>query len=94
MGPVIVLNWLSAISALIAAYLWYRASTVTVPPLTAPATGGWQPAQIIVTSKGVDQDPFLTAARSSKLNARAAMAAAIAALLQGVSTLLPLVMAR
>ena len=84
-----IINWLSAVAALVAAFLWYRSSIVSVPPASPPKTG-WAPAQITV-SNGVDsEDPFATAKASSKLNARAAIAAAVAAFLQGVAVLLPL----
>ncbi len=85
-----IINWLSALAALVAAFLWYRASVVSVPPASSPTTG-WAPAQITVSNGTNREDPFATARASSRLNARAAIAAAVAAFLQGVAVLLPLV---
>ena len=85
-----IINWLSALAAMVAAGLWYRASVVSVPPAPSPTTG-WAPAEITVSNGTSSEDPFATARASSRLNARAAIVASAAAFLQGVAVLLPLV---
>jgi hypothetical protein len=89
---IIFLNWLSALAALFAALFWYRASIVSVSPTSPVASGsGMVSAQITVSNGTAIEDPFATAHLSAKWNAHAAKAAAIAAFLQGVATLTPLI---
>jgi hypothetical protein len=78
-------NIASALAAFAAAALWWRASRVMVAPDRKPQPDGWYPASITVDVNGKEIDPFATAIRGSQLNAYAAVAAAVAALSQGLA---------
>ena len=78
-----VCNYTSAASALAAAVLWYRSATVRIPHEDKPGPDGWHPAAIVV-----DESDFIKTAMSQALwSKRAAYAAALAALFQGVALL-------
>lgn len=80
----IACNSVSAVAALVAAYLWWKASRLTVSPDRRPNADGSYSASITYTDdSGREVDPFETAIQNGRLNAKAAMAAAIAALAQG-----------
>lgn len=80
----------AAIAAFVASVLWWRASIAIVRPQESIDRDGWESAQITVehTTTG-PFDPFLTGIEQSRMNKWAAMAASLAALLQGVSLLIP-----
>src|SRR5258708_4980473 len=74
--------WLSAIAAICAAYLWWRASTATVPaPPGTHGVGALLGGYLISMSKGARIDLHATMELQSNYNARAAIAAGIASLL-------------
>ena len=74
----------SAVAAFISAVLWVIAARVRVPHDPKPDKAGWFPAAI-----SVDGDDFIeTVKKQGELNRWAAYAAAVAAFLQGLSTLL------
>jgi hypothetical protein len=82
-----ILNGVSAITAFFAAAYWLRASIVSVSPEdTPPGVAVFS----VEDKNGKVSNPFATALKSSRLNARAAMFAAFAALSQGAA--LPLTM--
>ena len=83
------LNILAALAAFAAAYFWYKASTVSVPP--GKPTGGYQSAQITVIDGLKEEDPFATGAASATINQKAAVCAGISALLQGVAIVCSLI---
>ena len=72
---------MAAIAAFVAAVLWWRASRVVVAP-------GPQSFGLAVGLPGGPMDVIGTAQASARLNAQAAAAAAVAALLQGIGLLL------
>ena len=78
-----VCNISSAVFALAAAVLWYRSATVQVPHEEKPDADGMYPAAIVVD----DNDFIKTAMRQALWSKRAAYAAALAALFQGVASL-------
>jgi len=83
------LSFASAIAAFAAAVLWYRASTVQVPQLDHTEPDGIAPAAI-----DVDGSDFVASAiAQARWNTRGAVAAAIAALLQGIVLLLASIVA-
>jgi hypothetical protein len=72
----IVLNWLAALVAVIAALLWFRSATVNVPANPAPRDeSGMFVEQITVN----ESDFIATAVQQARWNKWAALAAAIAA---------------
>lgn len=76
-------NFASAAFAFVAVVLWYRSATVQVPHEDKPGTDGWHSAAIVV-----DGSNFINTAISQALwSKRAAYAAALAALFQGVELL-------
>ena len=79
-----IANGVSAVAAFTAAFLWWKASRVSVPP----EQHGSLPQLTITALDGTRMNPFATALESSRLNARAAIAAAVAALFQAVALLL------
>jgi hypothetical protein len=82
----IVLNWLAALVAIIAALLWFRSATVKVPANPPPLDeNGMFAAQISVN----DSDFIATAVQQTRWNKWAALAAAIAAACQAVALMLP-----
>lgn len=85
-----VFNAVAALSAFAAAVLWYKASTAVVRPTESVDRNGWISAQVTVDHKETGSfDPFLTGIEQSKWNKRGAMAASVAAALQGIALLLP-----
>lgn len=83
-------NIAAAVAALVAAGLWWKASTVVVRPTEETDRDGWQSAQITVDHESTGPfDPFLTGIKQSQMNKWAAIAASLAALLQGIGLLLP-----
>ena len=84
------LNIVAAVSAFIAAALWYKASVRVVRPSGRADRDGWKSAQITVSHESTGEfDPFATGIAQSKSNKRAAMAAAVSAAIQGIVLLLP-----
>lgn len=84
------INLLSAIAALVAAGLWWKASAVIVRPTEKIGRDGWTSAQITVEHESTGPfDPFLTNIKQSQMNRYAAMAASLAAFLQSVGLFLP-----
>ncbi len=79
--PSTVINISSALSAFVAAIQWWKASRVVVP--FGPKSFG-----LIVGLPGGSMDVLATNQPGARLNARAAVAAAIAAALQGAGLLL------
>ena len=84
------MNFGAAFVALIAAGLWWRASSVVVRPLEKVDAAGWTEEQITVTTEKIGSfDSFETQIKQSQINKWAAIAASLAALLQGVALLMP-----
>lgn len=81
--PVIsdVLSWLAIAAAFVSAYLWYQASKVIVKKSDPRSRGGF----LTGTKDGTQVDVYSTVIEGSKLNERAAIATAIAALLGALS---------
>lgn len=78
-------NFASALFAIVAAFLWYRSAIVQVPHKDKPGPDGWHSAAIVV-----DSNDFIKTASSQALwSKRAAFAAALAALFQGIALLVP-----
>lgn len=85
-----MMNIAAAIAALIAAGLWYRASAAIVRPADDKDAARWKSAQVTIDHESTGEfDPFATAIEQSRVNKQAALAAAVAAFLQGVGLLLP-----
>ncbi len=83
-----ILNFSAAVAALVASLMWWRASTVLIRPRTRD-DDGWSGGQVIVSHEKFGAfDPFETGVAQSKWNAWAAMAASVAAVLQGVVLLI------
>lgn len=83
------LNVVSAIAALIAAALWFWSTRVQVEYEEPEPVNGWHGASLTVeSSEGKRIDPWQTGVAQAKWNRWAAMAASVAALCQGVATLL------
>jgi hypothetical protein len=85
----ILFNTASAICALIAAALWYKSSVVKVPPIEIKDITGLYPYQIVKTDGDKTWEVLETAEAQTKWNKRAAMAACVAAVFQGVALLIP-----
>lgn len=84
------LNIIAALSAFVAAALWFKASVVVVRPSGGEDKDGWTSAQITVSHESTGEfDPFATGIAQSKWNKWAAAAAAFAALIQGIVLLIP-----
>ncbi|WP_339136562.1 MAG: hypothetical protein WGN25_01610 [Candidatus Electrothrix sp. GW3-4] len=79
-----ILDILSAISAIIAAYLWFKSTLVKVQPSKEVNENGWQEATIM--SDGADV--IETGRQQNLWNRYAALFASIAALAQGISLLI------
>jgi hypothetical protein len=80
MSLLLVLHWISAIAAFVAAILWLLSARVVIPSITHP---------IGSSTTGVQPPPHEAAfRRQARLSAFAALSAAIAAVTQGV-TLIP-----
>ena len=79
-------NLASAIFALTAAFLWFRSTTVKVPP-DNKLNAEWQSASIEVNGS----DFIATAIKQAKLSKRAASFAALAALFQGLVTIITMI---
>ncbi|MCA0327766.1 MAG: hypothetical protein LCH89_19535 [Proteobacteria bacterium] len=83
-----VMNLLAALLALLAAFCWYRAATATVRYVDKPDEHGCYPAAILDD----DGNDFGASAKlQQEWNRRGAKAAALAALVQGVVLLMPLI---
>lgn len=82
----IILTALSALAAVIAALLWYKASTAEVPH--EPDRSGDKSA-VIFYNGDHSWDAILTAELQTKWNRRAALAASIAAVLQAITLVVP-----
>lgn len=83
-----ILNALSAAAAFGAALLWWRASTISVPPSREADESGWYSASIVADTPRGQQDHVATVLAGSRLNARAALFAGIAAALQAAAMIL------
>jgi hypothetical protein len=81
----VVLNIISAIAAILAAFLWFKSTLVKIPPSENPGEDGLIDASI--TSEG--SDVIATGKRQKLWNRYAALAASAAALAQGISLLIP-----
>lgn len=82
------INLAAAISAFVAAGLWWWASVQVAPPREIIDGQGWTQAQIPRTdAKGDGMDPIETGVRSARWNQWASMAAGLGALLQGIALL-------
>jgi hypothetical protein len=76
-----LLNYASALSAFVAAVLWYVSATIQVPRDDKPDSDGWVKASI-----SVDGNDFIASAiAQQKWGRRGAFAAALAAFTQGLS---------
>ena len=79
-----VINIVAATAAFVAAILWWCASVVVVRPAD---TEDWM---MSVDHKTIGEfDPLLTNIKQSRMNRWAAMAASLAASLQGAALLIP-----
>ena len=77
------MNMAAALSAFIAAALWWYASIVVVRPKNDADRDVLQSAQITVEHESTGPfDPFLTGIKQSRLNSWAAIAAGVSALPQ------------
>jgi hypothetical protein len=86
----IVVNVISAIAAIVAAFLWYKASVVTIKPAAEVTDGSWQDFQI--TDEGSNNEPYdviKTGKEQAKWNKYAAIAASVAAIFQAIGLLIP-----
>jgi hypothetical protein len=83
-----VLTWLSVAVGALAAYLWYRASDEVVCKGDKKAVGGYELGMMHPWAKKVGKpiDLVGTMAEGSRLNKLAAIATAIAVLLQAFAT--------
>jgi hypothetical protein len=81
----IVLNWLAALVAVIAALLWLRSATVKIPANPPPRDESGVFAALITLN---DSDFIATAVQQARWNKWAAFAAAIAAACQAVALML------
>jgi hypothetical protein len=82
-------NILSALSAFVAAGFWWKASRAKMRPNRTPDSDDWTPGGITSAFQdGSELDPIATMWAGAELNARAAVAAAIAAVLQGAAIIL------
>lgn len=80
------LNSISAFSALLAGALWLKSTMIKVEHVDRVSDSGWIDAAITVESKdGKQIDPFATASSQNLWNRRAAAAACVAALSQGIA---------
>jgi len=85
MGIPEILNYLSAGSAALAAFFWYMSATVKPShEEKEPDDNGWTSASITVNGSDLSD----TLKEQSKRSATAAIFAAIAAILQAVSTII------
>lgn len=86
---VVVLNGGSAAFAFVAAALWFSSTWVTRKHVPKIDANGWTEAAVIERdSKGRHIDPFASAKAQGTWNRWAALAAGVAALLQGLATAL------
>ena len=79
------LNFLSALAAFAAAFLWHRSATIQIPHKEEADENGMYSAAIVV---GNNTDFISTAFAQSTWSRRGAYAAAVAALFQGIALLL------
>ena len=79
------LNFLSALAAFAAAFLWHRSATVQIPHKEEADENGMYSAAIVV---GDNTDFISTAFAQSTWSRRGAYAAAVAALFPGIALLL------
>lgn len=85
-----ILNGAAALSAFVAAALWWYASIVIVRPTDSADRDGWASAQITVEHQSTGPfDPFLTGIKQANMNKWAAIAAGLSALMQGIGLILP-----
>ncbi|MFZ6755368.1 hypothetical protein ACO0KY_18570 [Undibacterium sp. Dicai25W] len=85
-----LLNGASIFVGLFAAFLWWKASIVTLPIEDRLDSNGWADAQISIKSEtGEHIDPFRTATEQSKWNKWAAQASALAAFFQAIVWMMP-----
>jgi hypothetical protein len=82
------LNLGAAAAALVAAVLWWYSTSVSVPFVEKKQGDLWLGGISVVDGQGVRTDPFGTAMAQGRWSRWAAMAAAVAAALQGVALLL------
>ena len=79
------LNLLVAVFSLIAAFLWWKASTVAVRP-TDSVLDGWIGSQVTYKDDKVGHiDPIKTGLKQAEINKYAAMSASLAALFQAAA---------
>ena len=76
-----MLNAASALAAFIAAALWHQSAVAKCPVSNKPDASGWVPAYISVD----DQDFIKSARLQQKWSRRGALAAAVAAVFQGLA---------
>ena len=77
----VVLQWISIVAALLAAFFWYWSASVVIPPITMAIWDG----------KKLHRPPHeLALQRAARLSAIAAIFAATSALSQGISFYLTL----
>ena len=85
-----ILDITAAVSAIVAAGLWFWSTKVAVKYQPHPDKDGTTQAAIIVgTDEGSDTDFIRTAYAQAMWSKRAAIAASISALCQGVALLIP-----
>jgi hypothetical protein len=78
----------AAVSALVAAFLWYKSSDVRVKP-ARPDPNSWEDAQITVGEGKEESDFIATAQEQTRWSKRAALAACVSASFQAVALLFP-----
>lgn len=78
-----VLTWAAIAAGLASAWLWYKASTTTVLKGDPRSRGGF----LIGNRDGTQLDVYSTVYESSKVNAQAAIATALAVGLQAIGTI-------
>ncbi|CAG1770639.1 hypothetical protein [Geobacter sp.] len=83
----IAINAISAIAAMVAAFLWYKASVVTVKPAEEGVEGDF-----MITDEDSNNEPYdviKTGKEQARWNKYAAIAASVAAIFQSVGLLIP-----
>jgi uncharacterized membrane protein len=83
----VIVNVVSAISAILAAFLWYKASVVTVKPAIEGVEGDF-----MITDNDPNNEPYdviQTGKEQARWNKFAAIAASIGAIFQAIGLLIP-----
>lgn len=81
------LQWISAAAAIVSACLWLYSARTKVKPTERRDESGL--LAMVMTDTSTGEDIHETLRRQSKWNAYAAVVASFAALIQGISMLLP-----